>query len=110
MRGSAVCSMLQYLQILFVLLELLLLFSRQSMTPVSFAFNLPDASLKLYSLKKTDLPSTNKLNAQNCMRKHHQTPAEKTNPYLVIANSILALFCSFVMLCKAGLQLRQLAV
>ncbi len=104
------CSILYYLQILFVLLELLLLFSRQSMAPVSFAFNLLDASLKLYSLKKTDLQSTNKLNAQRSMKERQHTPAEKTNPYLVIANSILALCCSFVMLCKAGLQLRQLAL
>ncbi len=59
------CSILNYLQILLVLLEVLLLFSRQSMAPVSFAFNLLDASLKLYSLKETDLRSTKRLNAQN---------------------------------------------
>ena len=110
MHGKAVCSVLCYLQVFLVLLELLLFFSRQSMAPVSFAFNLLDASLKLYSLKKPDLQSTNKLNAQRSMKERQHTPAEKMNFYLVIANSILALCCSFVMLCKAGLQLRQLVL
>lgn len=110
MHGKAVCSILCYLQVFFVLLELLLFFRRQSMAPVSFAFNLLDASLKLYSLKKPDLQSTNKLNAQRSMKERQHTPAEKMNSYLVIANSILALCCSFVMLCKADLQLRQLAL
>ncbi len=89
---------------------MLLLFSRQSMAPISFAFNLLDASLKLYSLKKTDLQTTKSLNAQRSIKERQHTPAEKMNPYLVIANSILALCCSFVMFCKAGLQLRQLAL
>ena len=110
MHRRAVCSILHYLQLFFVLLELLLLFSRQSMAPVSFAFNLLDTSLKLYSLKKTDLYSTNKVNAQRSMEERQHAPAKKINPYLVIANSILALCCPFVMLCKAGLQLRQLAL
>lgn len=110
MHGSAVCSTQRYLQILLVLLEVLLLFSRQSMAPISFAFNLLDASLKLYSLKETDLQSTSQLNAQRSMKERQHTSAKKTNLDLVIANSILALCCFFVMLCKAALQLRQLAL
>ena len=101
------CSILYYLQILLVQLEVLLLFSRQSMASISFAFNLLDASLKLYSFKKTDLQSTNKLDAQRSMKERQHMPAEI---YLVIADSILALCCSSVMLCQAGLQLRHLAL